>query len=40
MKDVYPIPAVEKAIGDWASTRACVWEYGKVYGEQGNALGW
>jgi hypothetical protein len=32
--------AVEHAASSWASTNNAAWEYGNVYDDHGNALGW
>jgi hypothetical protein len=33
-------PAIEQAVGEWAAEHGCVWEYGNVYDEHDNPLGW
>lgn len=33
-------PAVEGAIGRWATEEGCVWEFGNVYDDNGEVLDW
>jgi len=32
--------AIENVVNDWTATRDCPWEYGNVYDEAGDPLGW
>ncbi|GAA5192248.1 hypothetical protein GCM10023322_51450 [Rugosimonospora acidiphila] len=32
--------AVEDAVNGWTAARGCPWEYGNVYDDDGEALGW
>ncbi|MFE9205110.1 hypothetical protein [Micromonospora sp. NPDC007230] len=32
--------AVEDAVNSWTAEQGCPWEYGNVYDEDGQPLGW